>query len=168
MFLLWLRQLSQCGDWTPASVLLPDEGRSSPTNTSAFPPGSFILPSFVVIYILFLWSGTPVLSQLVFCMHFCLKVYSWCIRGERCTPHPPTPLPSCSPLLDTLNSFFTKFLGTFSTIATYLCQQDRQNTVQVHVSRRQTIDFTSLLTIWPWPSFFNIFRSQFSNQHFVI
>ena len=28
----------------------------------------------------------------------CLKVYSWCIHGERCTPHPPTPLPSCSPL----------------------------------------------------------------------
>ena len=27
----------------------------------------------------------------------CLKVYSWCIHGERCTPRPPTPLPSCSP-----------------------------------------------------------------------
>ena len=27
-----------------------------------------------------------------------LKVYSWYIRGERCTPHPPTPLPSCSPI----------------------------------------------------------------------
>ena len=26
----------------------------------------------------------------------CLKVYSWCIRGERCTPRPPTPPPSCS------------------------------------------------------------------------
>ena len=26
----------------------------------------------------------------------CLKVYSWCIHGERCTPRPPTPLPSCS------------------------------------------------------------------------
>ena len=26
-----------------------------------------------------------------------LKIYSWCICGERCTPtpHPPTPLPSC-------------------------------------------------------------------------
>ena len=28
----------------------------------------------------------------------CLKVYSWCIRGERCTPCPPIPLPSCSPV----------------------------------------------------------------------
>ena len=26
----------------------------------------------------------------------CLKVYSWCIHGERCTPRPPTPAPSCS------------------------------------------------------------------------
>ena len=26
----------------------------------------------------------------------CLKVYSWCIRGERCTPWLPTPPPSCS------------------------------------------------------------------------
>ena len=26
----------------------------------------------------------------------CLKVYSWCIHGEKSTPCPPTPLPSCS------------------------------------------------------------------------
>ena len=26
----------------------------------------------------------------------CLKVYSWCIHGERCTLCPPTPPPSCS------------------------------------------------------------------------
>ena len=26
----------------------------------------------------------------------CLKVCSWCSRGERCTPCPPTPPPSCS------------------------------------------------------------------------
>ena len=26
----------------------------------------------------------------------CLKVYSWCICGERCTPHPATPLPPFS------------------------------------------------------------------------
>ena len=30
----------------------------------------------------------------------CLKVYSWCIRGERCTPRPATPLPSCSLSVD--------------------------------------------------------------------
>ena len=26
-----------------------------------------------------------------------LKMYSWFIHGERCTPHPHTPLPSCQP-----------------------------------------------------------------------
>ena len=38
MFLLWLRQLSQCGDRILASVPQPAEGRSSPTNTPVFPP----------------------------------------------------------------------------------------------------------------------------------
>ena len=36
----------------------------------------------------------------------CLKVYSWCIREERCTPHPPTPPPSCSPILVLPSLFF--------------------------------------------------------------
>ena len=31
----------------------------------------------------------------------CLKVYSWYICGERCTPRPPSPPPSCSPILPT-------------------------------------------------------------------
>ena len=30
------------------------------------------LLSFARFYVLFLWSGTPVRSQLVFCMHFCV------------------------------------------------------------------------------------------------
>ena len=29
----------------------------------------------------------------------CLRVYSWGIRGERCIPHPPTPLPSCQSMI---------------------------------------------------------------------
>ena len=63
MFLLWLRQLPRCGDWTPASVPPPAEGRSSPTNTPGFPPSSFILPSFAWVYILFS-SGQELLSAL--------------------------------------------------------------------------------------------------------
>nr|XP_020772408.1 DNA-directed RNA polymerase I subunit RPA43 isoform X1 [Odocoileus virginianus texanus] len=52
----------------------------------------------VVPRILFHWPGTPVHAQLVFFLHalLCLTVYSRCIHGERCTPHLPTPLPSCS------------------------------------------------------------------------
>ena len=33
-----------------------------------------------------------------------LKVYSWCMRGERCIPHPPTLPPSCFSLERTLKS----------------------------------------------------------------
>ena len=46
MFLVWLRQLPGWGDWIPASVPPPTEGRSIPTNTPVFPPSSFVLPSF--------------------------------------------------------------------------------------------------------------------------
>ena len=38
----------------------------------------------------------------------CLKVYSWCIRGERCTPRPPTPPPFCSLHLLVLNMIFSE------------------------------------------------------------
>ena len=37
-----------------------------------FSTSSFIPPSFVVLCILFHWSGTPVSSQLVNCKHFCV------------------------------------------------------------------------------------------------
>ena len=41
----------------------------------------------------------------------CLKVYSWCIHGERCIPHPPIPLPSCSSLHLLLRYKFNKIPG---------------------------------------------------------
>ena len=63
MFPLWLRQLPWCGDWTPASVSPPAEGRSSPSNTPVFPPSSFILPSFAWVYIFFS-AGQGLLSSL--------------------------------------------------------------------------------------------------------
>ena len=105
MFLLWLRQLPWCGDCTLASVPSPTKGKSSPTNTPVFPPSSFILPIFAWSCIFFS-SGqvlswcSAVHSQLVFSMHFSdwRCIYSWCIRGERCTPRLPTPPSSCSPL----------------------------------------------------------------------
>ena len=56
------------------------QGRYSPTNTPVFPlvpcPAEFC----VALYILYLWSGTPLCSQLVFCLHFCV----W-----RCIPDVP-------------------------------------------------------------------------------
>ena len=35
-----------------------------------------------------------------------LQVYSWCTCGERCTPHPPTPLPSCTPRIDAFELWY--------------------------------------------------------------
>ena len=29
----------------------------------------------------------------------CMKVYSWCIHGKKCIPHPLNPLPSCPPVV---------------------------------------------------------------------
>ena len=68
--------------------------------TLLFPPlvPSFyqILPGSVCSFPLVRYSC--LLSAGVLRARLCLKVYSWWIHGERCTPRPPTPLPSCSPL----------------------------------------------------------------------
>ena len=66
MFLLWLRQLPKCGDWTPASVPPPTEGRSSPTNTPIFPPSPFIVLNFVW-FCIFFSAGQVFLSALNCC-----------------------------------------------------------------------------------------------------
>ena len=97
MFLLWLRQLSGCGDQTPASVPPPAEGRSSPTNAPVFPlvPLSYRVSGGSIYSFLLIRYSCP-LSAGVLHAVLCLKVYSWHIRGERCTPCPPTPPPSCS------------------------------------------------------------------------
>ena len=55
-----------------------------------------ILPSSICSFPLVRYSCP--LSAGVLHALLCLKVYSWWIHGERCTPHPPTPLLSCSPL----------------------------------------------------------------------
>ena len=97
MFLLWFRQWSWFGNWTPASVSSPTEGKSSPTNTPVFPPSSFFLPSFACsIYSFPLLRYSCPFSAGVLHALLYLKVYSWCIHGEQCTPRPPTPPPSCS------------------------------------------------------------------------
>ena len=72
MFLLWLKQLPRCGNRIPASVPSPARGRSSPANTPVSPQLLCPTEFYMVLYILFHWSGTPVCSQLVFCMHLCV------------------------------------------------------------------------------------------------
>ena len=61
-----LTQLPQRGDWTPAPVPPPTEGRTSPTNTPVSPHSSLILPSFAWVYIFFS-AGQVLLSSLSWC-----------------------------------------------------------------------------------------------------
>ena len=73
----------------------PTKGRASPTETPVFPTSSFILPNFVWFYIFF--SASQILLSALSWCSACTSVsemYSWCIHEERCSPHPPTPLPS--------------------------------------------------------------------------
>ena len=48
------------------------------------------------IYSLLLGRYSCLLSAGVLLALLCLTMYSWCISGEGCTPHLPTPPPSCS------------------------------------------------------------------------
>ena len=75
-----------------SSLVVWGLGVSAPT-----PMAQGLILSFVWLYIIiFCWPGTP--SALSWCSACTSvsKVYSWCICGDRCTPCPPTPLPSCS------------------------------------------------------------------------
>ena len=63
---------------------------------SSFTPFPSPTKFCMVLYIIFLWSGTPVHSQLVFCMHFCVWRCIPDVSMERCIPPPSTPPPSCS------------------------------------------------------------------------
>ena len=60
------------------------------------PPPSQFLHSTEFCVVIYIPLYIPVHSQLVFCMHF--FVWRFIPDGERCTPHPHTPLPSCSPI----------------------------------------------------------------------
>ena len=96
MFLLWLRQLPWCGDQTPASVPPPAKGKSSPTYSPLLPllPSSYwVLCGSIYSFLVFRYSCS--LSAGVLQVFLCLKVYSWCIWGKRCTPRPFIPPSSC-------------------------------------------------------------------------
>ena len=95
MFLLWLRQLPQCGNQTPAPVPLPAKGRWEKLLFSPLVPSSYwVLHGSIYSFPLVRYSC--LLSAGVLHALLCLKVYSWCILGENCIPHPPTPPPFCS------------------------------------------------------------------------
>ena len=85
--------IARCGDLTPASVSPTLGCRSCPTHSPLFP----LLPSVYWVFCGFMYCFLMVrdfcsLSAGVLQDILCLKVYSWCIYIERCTPCPLTPL----------------------------------------------------------------------------
>ena len=97
MFHLWLRQLPRCGHQTPVSVPPATEGKSSPTNTLVFSPSLLhptVLHASVYSFPLVRYSCSRSAGFLHVLL--CLKMCSWWIHEERCTPRPPTPPLSCS------------------------------------------------------------------------
>ena len=98
-FTLSLKCFFSDSDWTPASVPSPAEDRSNPTNTSFFPllvPSSYrVLHGRIHSFPLVKYSCS--ISDGALQALLCLKIYSSCNHGEKYTPHPHTPPPSCSP-----------------------------------------------------------------------
>ena len=86
----------------------------------------------MVLYILFqLVRYSCLLSAGVLNALLCLKVYSWWIRGDRCTPRPPTPPPSCSLLIFLMYrklwyfvSLVIKRIDHFCHVLFWICYQD--------------------------------------------
>ena len=92
------RQLPWCGNQTPTSLPPPAKGRSNPTNTPVIPTSYFILLSFAGSIYLFMLVRCPCpLPDGVLHALLCLKVYSWCIRGEMYSIATYISTPSCSP-----------------------------------------------------------------------
>ena len=95
LFLLWLRQL-------------PDVGiRLRLQSSRPLRAGAVLL---TLLFLLLVPSSYRVLHGSIYSFLLVrysrplsagvLKVYSWFIRGERCIPRPPTPLPSCNPKIE--------------------------------------------------------------------
>ena len=98
------------GIWSLLQVPHPPEYMSSPDNSPFFP----LLPSFYCDLCGFIHSFPVIkdsfsLSAGVLQDILCLKVYCWCIHGEKSTPHPSSPPPSIFSLF-----FLTGNLLSFS------------------------------------------------------
>ena len=94
--LLCPKQLLRCWDLTPASVLPTPRCRSSPAHSLLF---SFLPSSYQLlcgsIYFFLVARDSCSLSADVLQDFLHLMIYSWHILGERYTPHPLIPPPSC-------------------------------------------------------------------------
>ena len=91
----WLRPLPQCGDWPLLQFSWRQVQSYWHSCFSPLVPSSYgVLHGSIYSFPLVKYScllSAGVLHTLLY-----LKVYSWCISGERCIPRPPTPPPACS------------------------------------------------------------------------
>ena len=91
----------------------------------------------------------------------CLKVYSWCICGERCTPRPSTPPPSCSPFLllywDACAKLFTHFKCIFQYFLVFYswCPISQCQNIFVTSKRNPSLLATIPLSQPPYPGLNN-------------
>ena len=117
MFLLGLRQLPRCEGLRPL-LQFPQPPRVGPVL-----PILLFFPLVPLAYQVLrgsrytfplVRSSCPLSAGVLHAL-LCLKMCSWCIRRERCTPHPPTPPPSCSPQSHFLNK------GRYSINAVSFC-----------------------------------------------
>ena len=144
------------------------QGRSSPTNTPVFPPSSFIPPSFTWFYMLFSTGQVLcLLSADVLQALLCLKVYSWYICEERCTPHPPTPPPFCSLLYHSflIHSSADGHLGCFHVLA--IVNSAAMN-IAVHVSLSILVSSVCMPSSGIAGSYGNSISSFLRNLHTVL
>ena len=81
---------------TDCSVPPPAKTKYSPTDTPVFPivPLSFRVLHGSIYYFPLARYSCPLSAGVLHAL-LCLKVYSGCIHGERYTPRPSTPPPSC-------------------------------------------------------------------------
>ena len=116
-----------CGDRTPASV--PPPLRAGPVLLTLL---FFLIPSSYRVlcgstYSFPLVRCSCLLSAGVLHALLWLKVYFWCIHGERCTPHPPIPALSCSLHVINLNRESNLSCVTFGSRVDWACKSEVQS-----------------------------------------
>ena len=87
---------NNCPVWGSEPFFSPPTPWVKVHSFSLFFPSFFHPTKFYVdLYIPFWWSGTSAHTQLVFCEIFCIWRCTPDASVEGCSPHPPTPPPSC-------------------------------------------------------------------------
>ena len=137
MFLLWLRQLPHCGDRTPASVPHTLRAGLALLTLLFFPlvPSSYWVLSGSIYSFPLVRYACPLPAGVLHAL-LCLKAYSWCIWGERSTPHLPTPPSSCSLLF--CYTLFSKYFF-LECVCVYVCVRGYSTSINCFILTRSSL-----------------------------